>query len=255
MIPGTAMGKLDGRVALVTGASRGIGAAIARAFGEEGARLAVNYHRSEAQALAVVAAIEAAGSKAIAVQANVADAAAVRALVDRTVTAFGPIDILVNNAGILNASPLDRMSEDVWDEMLATNLRSVFLCTRAVLPAMLARGRGKIINISSQLGQKGMPNHAHYAAAKAGIIGFTRALAREVGPQGVQVNAIAPGPIETDLMGPVTDEFRREKSAIFALRRLGLPAEVAPTAVFLASEDSSYYAGQTLCPNGGDIMV
>lgn len=255
MIARTAMGKLDERVALVTGASRGIGAAIARALGEEGARVAVNYHRSEAQALAVVAAIEAAGSKAIALQADVSDAAAVRGLVERTVAAFGPIDILVNNAGILTASPLDQMSDDVWDEMLATNLRSVFLCARAVLPAMLARGRGKIINISSQLGQKGMPNHAHYAAAKAGIIGFTRALAREVGPRGVQVNAIAPGPIETDLMGPITDEFRREKSAIFALRRLGLPEEVAPTAVFLASEESSYYAGQTLCPNGGDIMV
>jgi 3-oxoacyl-[acyl-carrier protein] reductase len=249
------MGKLDGRVALVTGASRGIGAAIAVAFGREGARVAVNYRRSEVQALAVVAAIEAAGSKAIAIQADVAQAPAVRTLVDRTVAAFGPLDILVNNAGILNAVPLEQMTEDVWDEMLATNLRSVFLCTRAVLPAMLARGRGRIINVTSQLGQKGMPNHAHYAAAKAGVIGFTRALAREVGPRGVHVNAIAPGPIETDLIGPIADEFRREKTAIFALRRFGQPDEVAPTAVFLACDDSSYYAGQTLCPNGGDIMA
>jgi len=249
------VGKLDGRVALVTGASRGIGAAIARAFGREGATVAVNYHRSEARAGQVVAAIEAAGSKAIAIGADVADGPAVRAMVERTVVALGPIDVLVNNAGILNAVPLDQMSDEVWDEMVATNLRSVFLCTRAVLPGMLARGRGKIVNVTSQLGQKGMPNHAHYAAAKAGVIGFTRALAREVGPRGVHVNAIAPGPIETDLMGPVTDEFRREKSAIFALRRFGLPEEVAPTAVFLASDDSSYYAGQTLCPNGGDIMA
>jgi 3-oxoacyl-[acyl-carrier protein] reductase len=249
------MGKLDGRVALITGASRGIGAAIARAFGAEGARVAVNYHRSEAQALAVVAAIETAGSKAIALQANVADATAVRALVDRTITGFGPIDILVNNAGILTTVAVDQMSDAVWDEMIATNLRSVFLCARAVLPAMLARGHGKIINVTSQVGQKGLPHHAHYAAAKAGVIGFTRALAREVGPRGVHVNAIAPGPIETDLIGPVTEAFRKEKSAIFALRRLGLPDEVAPTAVFLASEDGSYYAGQTLCPNGGDIMM
>ena len=249
------MGRLDGRVALVTGASRGIGAAIARAFGREGARVAVNYHRSEAKAAAVVAAIEAAGSKALAVQADVADGPAVRAMVERAVAGLGPIDVLVNNAGIVDATPLDQMSEDVWDRLIATNLRSVFLCTRAVLPAMLARGRGKIISVTSQLGQKGMPNHAHYAVAKAGVIGFTRALAREVGPRGIHVNAIAPGPIETDLMGPITDEFRREKSAIFALRRLGLPEEVAPTAVFLASDDSSYYAGQTLNPNGGDFMA
>jgi 3-oxoacyl-[acyl-carrier protein] reductase len=249
------VGKLDGRVALVTGASRGIGAAIARALGREGARVAVNYHQSEARANQVVAAIEGSGSRALALRADVADGAAVGAMVERAVAALGPIDVLVNNAGILNAVPLEQMSDDVWDGMIATNLRSVFLCTRAVLPAMLARGRGKIINVTSQLGQKGMPNHTHYAAAKAGVIGFTRALAREVGPRGIHVNAIAPGPIETDLMGPVTDEFRREKSAIFALRRLGLPEEVAPTAVFLASDDSSYYAGQTLCPNGGDIMV
>ncbi|HEV8440642.1 MAG TPA: 3-oxoacyl-ACP reductase family protein [Methylomirabilota bacterium] len=249
------MGKLDGRVALVTGASRGIGAAIALAFGREGAMVGVNYRQSEARAAEVVAAIHEAGSKAMALHADVTDADAVRRMVDRVAAALGAIDVLVNNAGILNAAPLDQMSEAVWDEMIASNLRSVFLCTRAVLPEMLARGRGKIINVTSQLGQKGMPNHVHYAAAKAGVIGFTRALAREVGPRGIHVNAIAPGPIETDLIGPVTDEFRREKSAIFALRRLGLPEEVAPTAVFLASDDSSYYAGQTLCPNGGDIMV
>jgi 3-oxoacyl-[acyl-carrier protein] reductase len=249
------MGKLEGRVALVTGASRGIGAAIALAFGREGALVAVNYHRSQARAAAVVAAIEAGGSKALAIPADVADDAAVAAMVERATAALGPIDVLVNNAGILNGAPLDAMTAAVWDEMIAINLRSVFLCTRAVLPAMLARGRGKIINVTSQLGQKGMPNHTHYAAAKAGVIGFTRALAREVGPRGIHVNAISPGPIETELIGPITDEFRREKSAIFALRRLGQPDEVAPTAVFLASDDSSYYAGQTLCPNGGDIMM
>jgi 3-oxoacyl-[acyl-carrier protein] reductase len=196
------MGKLDGSVTLVTGASRGIGAAIATAFGREGAMVAVNYHRSPDRAAEVVAAIEKAGGKALALGGDVADGAAVRALVERTVAAFGPIDVLVNNAGILNAAPLDQMSDAVWDEMMATNLRSVFLCARAVLPAMLARGRGKIINVTSQLGQKGMPNHSHYAAAKAGVIGFTRALAREVGPRGIHVNAIAPGPIETELIGP-----------------------------------------------------
>jgi 3-oxoacyl-[acyl-carrier protein] reductase len=249
------LGKLDDRIALVTGASRGIGAAIALAFAQEGATVAVNYHASEGRARDVVAKIESQRGRALAVRADVSDGVQVRAMVDQVLAAFGRIDVLVNNAGILNAAPLETMTDDVWDTMIATNLRSVFLCTRAVLPGMLGRGRGKIINMTSQLGQKGMPNHAHYAAAKAGVIGFTRALAREVGPRGVHVNAIAPGPIETELIGPVTDEFRREKTVIFALRRFGLPEEVAPTAVFLASDDGSYYAGQTLCPNGGDIMV
>jgi 3-oxoacyl-[acyl-carrier protein] reductase len=249
------MGKLDDRVALVTGAGRGIGAAIALALAGEGAAVAVNYHASEARAREVVAKIEGQGGRAIAVRADVSDGAQVRAMVDAVVAAFGRVDVLVNNAGILNAAPLEGMSDETWDTMMSTNLRSVFLCTRAVLPGMLERGRGKIINVSSQLGQKGMPNHAHYAAAKAGIIGFTRALAREVGPRGIHVNAIAPGPIETDLIGPISDEFRREKVQIFALRRFGLPDEVAPTAVFLASDDGNYYAGQTLCPNGGDIMA
>jgi 3-oxoacyl-[acyl-carrier protein] reductase len=248
------MGKLDGRVALVTGASRGIGAAIAVALGREGATVAVNYHRSEARAADVVGAIHAAGGKAMAVRADVSDARAVADMVERTLAAFGAIDVLVNNAGIMNASPLHTMTDEAWDTMMATNLRSVFLVTRAVLPGMLARGRGKIINVSSQVAQKGMPNLTHYAAAKAGVLGFTKALAREVGPQGIHVNAISPGAVETELIGPVTEEWKREKSAPFALRRVGVPDDVAPTAVFLACDDSHFYAGQTLCPNGGDVM-
>jgi 3-oxoacyl-[acyl-carrier protein] reductase len=249
------VGVLEGRVALVTGASRGIGAAIAAAFAREGASVVVNYHRSEARAAEVVAAIERAGAKVRAVRADVRDGAAVRAMVADALAAFGRIDVLVNNAGIASVVPLHEMSEETWDDVIATNLRSVFLVTRAVLPHMLERGSGKIINVSSQFGQKGFPGHTHYAAAKGGVIAFTRALAREVGPRGIHVNAIAPGPIETDLIGPVTDEWRREKSQIFALRRIGVPEDVAPTAVFLASDASNYYAGQTLCPNGGDVML
>ena len=176
-------------------------------------------------------------------------------MVDEVVRRQGRIDVLVNNAGILTRGPLVSMTDETWDETIESNLRSVFLVTRAVLPHMLERGAGKIINISSQLGQKGLTGHVHYAAAKAGIIGFTRALAREVGPRGIHVNGIAPGVVETDLIGPITDELRQARTAPMALGRMGVPDDVAPTAVFLASDDSSYYAGQTLCPNGGDLMA
>jgi 3-oxoacyl-[acyl-carrier protein] reductase len=249
------MAMLDGRVALVTGASRGIGAAIALALGREGAAVGVNFHRSETQAAEVVAAVRAAGGKALPIRADVRDGASVRAMVAEMLSAFGQIDVLVNNAGILTDSLLHQMSDETWDEMIATNLRSVFLCSRAVLPHMLERGSGKIINITSLLGQKGMAGRTHYAATKGGIISFTRALAREVGPHGIHVNAIAPGLTETELVGPISDETRRERSAIIALRRLGVPEDVAPTAVFLASDGSNYYSGQTLSPNGGDVML
>jgi 3-oxoacyl-[acyl-carrier protein] reductase len=249
------MGVLDGRVALVTGASRGIGAAIAIALGREGAAVGVNYHTSEARAAAVVSTIQSAGGKALAVRADVRDGTAVRGMVAGMLAAFGRLDLLVNNAGILNDVPLHEMSEETWDEMMATNLRPVFLCSRAVLPHMLERGSGKIINVSSLLAQKGMAGRTHYAAAKGGVLAFTRALAREVGPRGIHVNAIAPGLIETELVGEITDEIRRERSAVLALRRIGLAEEVAPTAVFLASDGSNYYSGQTLSPNGGDTML
>jgi 3-oxoacyl-[acyl-carrier protein] reductase len=242
-------------VALVTGGSGGIGAAIAEAFGREGARVAVHYHRHPDRAAAVVARVEAAGGSAFAVGADLTDAAAVEGLVRATLARHGRIDVLVTGAGILNRTPLHEMSEETWDRMIATNLRSVFLCARAVLPDMLARGAGSIITLSSALAQKGLTGHAHYAAAKGAIIAFTRALAREVGPRGIRVNSIAPGPIETEMLGPLDDEARRRGSALFALRRFGVPADVAPTAVFLASDASSYYTGQTLCPNGGDVMV
>src|SRR5262245_27818805 len=190
-----------------------------------------------------------------AIRADVREGAAVRAMVGEVLALFGWIDVLVNNAGILNDIPLHEMTEETWDEMMATNLRPVFLCSRAVLPHVLARGSGKIINMSSLLAQKGMTGRTHYVAAKGGVLAFTRALAREVGPRGIQVNAIAPGLIETELVGSITDEIRRERSAILALRRIAGPEEVAPTAVFLASHAASYYSGQTLSPNGGDTML
>jgi len=249
------MGVLDGRKALVTGGGRGIGRAIALAFAREGADVAVNDYRNFDEARAVVAQIEALGQRALAVEADVADEAAVRQMVARVHDAFGRIDILVNNAGIVTLAPVETMDVTLWDETIAIHLRGTFLVTRLVLPGMLERGSGRIINLASQIGQIGRERFAHYAAAKAGIIGFSKSLAREVGPRGVLVNCIAPGPIATGIVpadptGPTTDYI-----SPLPLRRVGTVDEVAPTAVFLASDAATYYTGQTLGPNGGDVMI
>jgi 3-oxoacyl-[acyl-carrier protein] reductase len=175
-------------------------------------------------------------------------------MVDETLRRFGHLDVLVANAGVLDQGPLAEMDVAVWDSMMRTNLRGPFLCARAVLPSMLAQGSGRIIFVASQLGQKGAPDLVHYSAAKAGVLGLTRALAREVAPT-VTVNAIAPGPIETDMVAGITPEWKAMKMAELPLGRFGTVAEVAPTAVFLASDDAAYYTGQTLGPNGGDVML
>ncbi|HET7036913.1 MAG TPA: 3-oxoacyl-ACP reductase family protein [Thermomicrobiaceae bacterium] len=249
------MGVLEGRTALVTGASRGIGREIALAFAREGADVAVNYHRQEAAALLVEAAIAALGRRALAIQASVAEVEPVRAMVERVLAEFGQIDILVNNAGFVTLAPVEEMSVEQWDEMIATHLRGTFLVTRQVLPGMLERGSGRIINVSSQLGQIGRPWFAHYSAAKAGIIGFTKALAREVAERGVLVNCIAPGPITTGIVPRAEGAPRVDYTSRLPIQREGTVAEVAPTAVFLASDAASYYVGQTLGPNGGDVML
>ena len=249
------MGVLEGRKALVTGASRGIGREIALAFAREGADVAVNYHRQEEAAREVAAAIEALGRRALAVQASVAEVEPVRTMVARVLAEFGHIDILVNNAGFVTLAPVEAMTVEQWDEMLATHLRGTFLVTRQVLPGMLERGSGRIINVSSQLGQIGRPWFAHYCAAKAGIIGFTKALAREVAPRGVLVNCIAPGPITTGIVPRVEGAPRVDYTSRLPIQREGTVEEVAPTAVFLASDAATYYVGQTLGPNGGDVML
>lgn len=248
------MTRLENRVAVVTGGHRGIGRAIAEAFAREGSDVVVADVCMDEGAEPVLREIERAGRRGMFVGCDVSDEADVRSLIDGVLSAWGKIDILVNNAGILTQTPVSRMSVEEWDRVLAVNLRGTFLCCRMVLPHMVERGAGRIINIASQIGQVGDPNVAHYAASKGGIIAFTKALAREVAAQGVLVNAIAPGPIKTGIM-PGTEEEERQKIERLPIHRFGEVWEVAPTAVFLASDDSSYYVGQTLGPNGGDVML
>lgn len=249
------MGKLEGRIALVTGAASGIGAGIAVAFAQEGADVVVADQAGRAAAEPVLAEVVAAGRQALFVQTDVSDTRSVAALAAAVQERFGRVDVLVNNAGIFTEALVEVMSVEEWDRVLSTNLRGTFLCTRAFLPGMLERGSGRIINIASQLGQVGGTAVAHYSASKAGVIGLTKALAREVAARGVLVNAIAPGPIETPLLERETEQWRRSKLAELPIGRFGTVDEVTPTAVLLASADGSYYVGQTLGPNGGDVML
>jgi 3-oxoacyl-[acyl-carrier protein] reductase len=246
---------LADKVAVVTGAASGIGAGIAEAFAAEGAKVALIDLADEVRAEPALAAVEAFGEGALYVRADVADEIQVRAMADAVLGRFGRVDVLVNNAGIFGESPVATMAVDDWDRVLAVNLRGTFLCTRFLLPQMLERGSGRIINIASQLGQIGGIDAAHYAASKGGVIAFTKSLAREVARDGVLVNAIAPGPITTPLLEGETEQWRERKLAELPIGRFGRVGEVAPTAVLLASDAGSYYVGQTLGPNGGDVML
>jgi 3-oxoacyl-[acyl-carrier protein] reductase len=199
-------------------------------------------------------ALERAGRRGIYLQADVSSEEQVRGMVEQMIAAFGRVDILVNNAGILRKSPLVEMASEEWDRVLAVNLRGTFLCTRYVLPYMLQRRYGRVINVASQRGQIGGIGVAHYSASKGGVIAFTKALAREVAKDNVLVNAIAPGPIATELNAPYMEEWK-DRIHQLPIDRMGEADEVAPTAVFLASDDASYYVGQTLGPNGGDVML
>lgn len=247
--------RLEGRIALISGGSRGIGAAIARAFAAEGAALAVLHLDDTANAQQLVAEIEAHGGPVLACEADVADPDAVAHAVARVESELGPVDILVNCAGIVDETPFEAMTIEGWDRMIAVHLRGTFLMARAVYPGMRERGFGRIINFASQVAYKGMAGLAHYCAAKAGIIGLTRALALEGARHGVTVNAIAPGPTDTDILLGMSPEWRARKMAELPIGRFATPAEIAPTAVLLASEDGAFYVGQTLSPNGGDVML
>jgi len=248
------MGKLDSRIAIVTGAAGGLGKAIALLFASEGADIAILDRKAEG-AETVARQARDLGRRGLAVVADVSDETQVGAAMARIFGELGEPDILVNNAGIDTTSTVEEMPTEMWDEMIRINLRSVFLCTRAVLPAMRRKGYGRIVNISSQLAHKGGAQMAHYAAAKAGILGFTRSLSYEVAKDNITVNAICPGPLDTELYRQLPEDWKRQKMSELIVGRPGKVEEVAPTALLLASEDGGFYIGATLNPNGGDIMV
>ena len=248
-------GRLAGKVAVVTGGSRGLGRGIAEGFGAEGARVVVNYLQDEKAAREVADALRNNGSDAITVRANVGEVDDVRTMMDTAVKEFGTLDILVNNAGMLNSFRLAEMSVETWDSMIKVHLRGMFLCTRFAIPHMLKQKSGKIINMSGTFGVSGGAEFTHMSAAKAGMIGFTRALAREVGHDGINVNCIAPAIIRTDLYNFMPDDVRDSIVGAYPLGRVGEVRDIVATALFLATEDGSYFTGQTLCPAGGDVMV
>ncbi len=248
------MGRLEGKKCVVTGGGRGIGRGIALAFAREGADVAVIDRLSD-NADRVAAEIRGLGATAFAFGADVSDEASVTKALTDAKRQMGRIDVLMNNAGINTHSQLVDMSVDMWDEMIAVNLRSVFLCTRVVLPGMIERRWGRIISTSSQLAHKGGRQLVHYAAAKAGVLGFTRSLAYEVAQYNITVNAICPGPINTDMSLIGSPEWKAQKLSELPLGRYGEVEEVAPTVVLIASDEGSYYTGASFNMNGGDVMV
>jgi 3-oxoacyl-[acyl-carrier protein] reductase len=245
---------LQGKAALVTGASRGIGRAIAIALAEAGADVAVNYAGSEQAAEETVRRIEELGRRAFKVKADVSSSAQAEEMVKQVIDRFGKIDILVNNAGITRDNLLMRMKEEEFDEVIATNLKGVFNCIKAVSRPMMKQRSGKIINISSVVGVLGNAGQANYVAAKAGVIGLTKTAAKELAPRNISVNAVAPGFIESDMTAKLPEELREQYLRAIPMARLGQPEEVARVVRFLASDDSAYMTGQTLHVDGGMYM-
>lgn len=246
--------SLAGQTALITGAATGIGRATAQLLAQAGATVVVNHLNQPMEAASVVQAIAAAGVRALAISADVSDPAEAKRLVAEALHAVGHIDVLVNNAGILQEKPFLDTTDADWQRMIATDLGSVFLMCRAVLPGMLARGSGVIVNIASDLGMTGRAHFAPYCTAKAGVIGLTKSLAQEFAPT-IRINAIAPGAVATAMVSleQMSPEWM-EKELDIPLHRLGEPEEIAATALFLASDLSRFYCGQVLGPNGGSVM-
>lgn len=242
------------RVAVVTGASGALGKAIATALAAAGATVVVNYARNAGAAQELVESIKSAGGEALAVQADIATTEGAEALIKSTVDAYGKVDILVNNAGITRDGLLMRMKEDDWDAVLDTNLKGVFLCTKAVTRTMLKARFGRIINIGSVSGLLGVAGQANYSAAKAGMIGLTRATARELGSRGITVNCVVPGAIEAGLLLELNEEQRASYLKQIPLERFGTPEDVAAAVLFLAGPGADYITGQTLPVDGGLTM-
>lgn len=245
---------LTGKVALVTGASRGIGREIAIQLAEAGAKVAVNYSGSEAKANEVVDVIKAAGGEAFVIQANVSNAESVDAMVKEVISQFGALDILVNNAGITRDNLIMRMKEEEWDAVINTNLKGVFICTKAVTRQMMKQRKGRIINIASIVGVCGNPGQANYVAAKAGVIGLTKTTAKELSSRNITVNAIAPGFITTDMTDELPEDVKTEMLKQIPLARFGNPSDIANVVRFLAADESNYITGQTIHVDGGMVM-
>jgi 3-oxoacyl-[acyl-carrier protein] reductase len=246
---------LRDRVVLVTGSSRGIGAEVAVKAATEGARVAVHYHRESEKAEQTVQRAKAAGAECEAFDADVADGRQAEALVERVIDRFGRIDGLVNNAGLTQVGPFLDLDPAEWNEVIATDLTAAYHTCRAALPSMVERGSGAIVNVASRLGQAGVPQTAAYSAAKAGLIGLTRALAREFGPSGIRLNAVAPGFVITEMTAELAEsEEGQRRLRDIPLGRFGRADEVADAVIFLLSDASSLFLGQTVNPNGGAHM-
>jgi len=248
------MGKLVGKSAIVTGASRGIGKDIALYLAKEGAKVAVNYSGSKDKADAVVAEIKAMGGEAFAIQASVDQADDVQNLISSTMEQFGSVDILVNNAGITRDNLLMRMKEHEWDDVINTNLKGVFLCTKAVTRQMMKQRAGRIINITSIVGVSGNAGQANYVAAKAGVIGLTKSTAKELASRNITVNSVAPGFISTDMTDALPEDVKSQMLSQIPLAKFGNPEDIAKAVAFLASDDANYITGQTIHVNGGMYM-
>lgn len=242
---------LNNKISLVTGGTRGIGREVALALAKEGSDVAISYTSNEELALNIVEEIKNLGVNSIAVEANVANNDDVVNMIKTVEEKLGTIDILVNNAGITKDNILIKMSEEDWDSVLDVNLKGVFLCSKAIARAMMKKRYGKIINISSVVGINGNPGQSNYSASKAGVIGFTKSIAKELASRGIRINAIAPGFIETDMTNALKDEIKNEMMKNIPLNSFGQPKDIAHLALFLASEKSDYITGEVIKVDGG----